>query len=138
VEADEAWLAEHRSDTFARLRRRMPLRLGEAVSNSVLNGTIFSTPRNPRLKLYGHRTEQIRYAESQYAYTAIAMDLGRCRVCGQALLTTHRIVLVGGDGRRTRVGQVTRCRRCHSGSWMFQSRMPSVLAARRRDQKVVL
>jgi hypothetical protein len=54
------------------------------------------------------------------------------------MLTTHRILLVAADGRRSRVGEVSRCRRSHNGSWMFQSRMPSVLAARRRDQKVVL
>jgi hypothetical protein len=139
VEGDDAWLAEHSSQTFARLRRRLPSHAGRIFADSVLGGTVFSGPkRNPQLRLDSRYTEQIRYAERQYAYTAVRVELYRCRLCGGGQLVRHRISLVAADGRRTHVGQLSRCFRCDSESWLFRSRMPSVVASRARYAKVVL
>ncbi|MGE5828716.1 MAG: hypothetical protein ACM30G_10195 [Micromonosporaceae bacterium] len=138
VEGDDDWLAEHRGDTFVRLRRRLPGHAGRVFADSVLGGTVFSPRRNPQLRLDSRYTEQIRYAERQYAYTAVTVELQHCRVCGGRRLVRHRIALVAADGRRTHVGQLAGCFRCHSESWLFRSRMPSVVAYRVRNDKVVL
>jgi hypothetical protein len=138
VEADDEWLASHSSDNFARMRRRARLGLGDAISNSVLAGTVFSPQRNPKLRFEKSFTEQIRYAERHYSYTAINVDLRQCRMCGRRSRVTHNIAMVGADGRRTIVGEIYRCRSCHADSWMFRSRMPRTRAGLARDRKVVL
>lgn len=138
TEGDDAWLADHRSETFIRLRRRLPGQVGRAFADSVLGGTLFSPRRNPQLKLDSRYTEQIRYAERQYSYTAVHVTMHRCRACGGRRLIRHRISLVATDGRRTLVGELAGCLRCNADGWMFRSRMPSVVAFRSRNYKVVL
>lgn len=139
VEADDEWLAAHKSDTFARLRRKFARFgvLGEAMSNAEM-GPFGGAPRNPRLKLGGKTYAFIRYAEHRISYTAIVLDLQSCRRCGRRLVHVHRIKTVREDGTRRLVGTVRMCRRCRASSWLFFSRMPTVERAREVARKVVL
>lgn len=139
VEADDDWLAAHSSDTFARIRRLYGAGLLNGVSNSVLGGTVIGgTPRRPRLKLDTGHGEQIRYAERQYQYTAVMINYRTCRMCGRRDLVVHRIIMIHSDGQRFRVGTLAKCQRCAADSWLFRSRMPSIVAKRWRDRKVVI
>jgi len=138
VEGDDAWLADHRGTLFLRLRRRMPSQYGRAFADSVLGGTVFSPQRNPQLKLDSDYTEQVRYAETRYAFTAVNVSLHECRTCRGMRLVRHRVSLVAEDGRRTVVGVVNGCMRCNADSWLFRSRMPRVMAYHARNDKVVL
>jgi hypothetical protein len=138
VEADDEWLATHRSATFQRLRRLKRLAaLSGAVSNAEL-GPYGGAPRRPQLKLGGKTYSVVRHVEHHISYTTISVDLERCRYCGRQLVERHQLVQVGPEGRRVRVGVVRACRRCQSSSWLFHSRMPATIRARRRDRKVVL
>jgi hypothetical protein len=133
------WLATHRSDNFARLRERLN-RLGvfgDALSTAEL-GPFAGAPRNPQLKIGAKTYAAIRYAERLLAYTTIHIDLHSCRRCEQRFLEVHRVTCVGEDGVRVTVGTVRICRSCQAVSWMFYSRMPSVVQARMRARKVVL
>jgi hypothetical protein len=139
VEADDEWLAAHKSDTFARLRRKFARfgLFGEAFSNAE-TGPFGGAPRNPRLKLGGKTYAVVRYAEHRISYTAILLDVQRCRRCGLRLVHVHRIKTINEDGSRRVVGTVRMCRRCRSNSWLFFSRMPAVERARETARKVVL
>jgi hypothetical protein len=139
IEADDAWLAAHSSDTFDRLRRRLRRlgRLADAVSHAEL-GPLAGAPRNPRLKVGGRAYALIRYAEHRISHTTITIHLDRCRRCGHRLVERHMMTCVGEDGVRVVVGTVRTCRSCQADSWMFYSRMPSVIRARRVARKVVL
>jgi hypothetical protein len=139
IEADEEWLAAHRSDNFARLRRRMN-RLGgfgSAVSMAEL-GPYGGAPRNPVLKIGGKGYAVVRYAQHRIAYTAVRIDPQRCRRCDRRLVEVHRVSFVAADGIRSAVGAVRVCRRCETESWLFHSGMPAVRRARVRSRKVVL
>jgi hypothetical protein len=120
------------------MRRRLPGHIGRAFADSVLAGTVMSPQRNPQLRLDANYTEQVRYAERHYAYTAVNVALHRCRACRGLRLVRHRISLVAQDGRRTLVGTVDGCLRCHADSWLFRSRMPRVVAFEARNDKAVL
>ena len=86
-------------------------------------------------KVYAH----VRYALRGYAYTAVQMELLGCPRCGYQLLEEHRLVArTARTARRCTLGRVRMCRRCHRESWLFTSHMPSILAGRERDAKVVL
>jgi hypothetical protein len=139
VEADDEWLATHSSDNFARLRDRLS-RLGvfgDAWSGAEL-GPFAGAPRNPQLKIATKTYAAIRYAEHLLAYTTIRVDLQRCRRCERRFVEVHRVTCVGEDGVWVSVGAVRVCRTCQANSWMFYSRMPSVVRARIRARKVVL
>ncbi|MBO0867995.1 MAG: hypothetical protein J2P15_05475 [Micromonosporaceae bacterium] len=139
IEADDEWLASHSSDTFARIRRRMRRvgLLGDAISNAEL-GPFGGAPRKPELSI-GHKAYAVvRYVHHRFAYTVIQVDLERCRRCGRRLLEVHRMLTVREDGRSRPVGVVRVCRSCGADSWMFFSRMPHTVRARRRGRNVVL
>lgn len=141
TEADDNWLTK-RSDTFATIRRwfRPVLgdTVGDAVSRSEAAGLLLGPPRNPSLKVRDGHTEQVRYAEQQYAYTTVQIDMGLCRRCGDLLKERQRLVFVEHDGSRSSIGAVRMCRACDADGWMFQSHMPSVVAARKRHQPPVV
>jgi hypothetical protein len=139
TEADEAWLAAHRSDTFGRLRRRMR-RLGVAggaVANAEL-GPFGGAPRRPALKVGGRRYSTVRFVEHRYAYTSIQVELTVCLRCGRTMAELHRVARVREDASRLVLGSLLVCRACQRDSWMFRSRMPTTARAHRRDSKVVL
>jgi hypothetical protein len=138
-EADDEWLAAHRSQNFDRLRRRLRRAglLGNAFANAEL-GPFGGAPRNPKLSVGGRTYAVIRYTHQWIAYTSIQVDLQRCRRCGHRLVEVHRLSTVRADGVRVRVGTVRACRRCAAESWMFTSRMPAIANARNRSRKVVL
>jgi ribosomal protein L37E len=139
VEADEAWLAEHRSDNFGRLRRRLKRWgvLANAVSNAEM-GPFAGAPRNPTLKLGGRSYSVVRQATQRFAYTAIQVDPHECRRCGQQLVEVHQMRRISENGLAVPVGAVWMCRRCEARSWLFHSEMPAVVRARIRDRRVVL
>jgi hypothetical protein len=132
-EADEQWLGSHRSTFFKRRRSR----LGQAFADAEL-GPYRGAPRNPQLRLPDKVYAHVRYALRGYAYTAVQMELLGCPRCGYQLLEEHRLVLYREDGASVNLGRVRMCRRCHRESWLFTSHMPSILAGRARDRKVVL
>jgi hypothetical protein len=139
IEADDVWLAAHRSASFERLRQRLS-RLGmlsDAVSNAEL-GPYGGSPRKPQLKIGGKAYSVVRHVENLISYTTIAVEPDRCRYCGHHLAERHRLVQVAPSGRPVTVGVVQACRRCAGGSWLFHSRMPTIIRGRRRDRKVVL
>ena len=144
VEADDDWLASHKSENFARFRRRLAqlglLGLGDAASGAAagLLGPMAGAPRKPQLKIGGKAYAVVRYAEHRISYTAILLDVQRCRRCGQRLVHVHRIKTIHEDGTRRVVGTVRMCRRCKANSWLFVSRMPTVERARERGRRVVL
>jgi hypothetical protein len=139
IEADDEWLATHSSTNLARLRRRFRRfgALGDAISHAEL-GPLGGAPRRPRLKVGGRSYSYVRYVESHIAYTAVQVDLRRCRRCGRRLTEVHRMTSVDEDGVRVVVGAARACRHCQIDSWLFFSRMPAVGRARTRDRKVVL
>jgi len=133
VEADDQWHAAHRSTFFKRRRSR----LAGAISLAEL-GPFGGAPRRPTLKLTDKDYSHVRYAERYFSYTTIQIDLLECRICGNRLLEQHRLLLRGENGSHRALGRVRKCRRCDKESWLFTSHMPTVLAARRRQTKVVL
>jgi len=139
TEADEAWLARHRSTTFERLRRRFAsfLGLGDAISNAEL-GPFGGAPRKPELKIGKKGYAVVRVAPQHVTYTATQIDPDVCRRCGQELAERHRIDYMQSDQERVPVGSVRMCRDCHSESWLFRSRMPAAGRARSVARKVVL
>jgi hypothetical protein len=139
VEADDEWLADHRSQTMARVRRRFSRvrTAGEAVSNAEL-GPFAGAPRNPPLRVATSRYSVIRHVVAVYAYTSIRVMLEYCPGCGRPAQEAHHAMMVRSDGSRINVGAVRKCRSCAGDSWLFQSRMPSVAKARLQSAKVVL
>jgi hypothetical protein len=139
TEADDEWLAAHRSDNFARMRRRLKQLglVGDAVSNAEM-GPFGGSPRKPQLKIGGKAYAVVRYVEHRISYTTISVELDRCPRCGSPLAERHRLVRVGPEGGRTIVGVIRACRRCDATSWLFRSRMPASRRGRRRDRKAVL
>ncbi|GAA1765962.1 hypothetical protein [Luedemannella helvata] len=138
VEADDAWLARHSSDTFGRMRRRLARfgLLGEAVSHAEL-GPFAGAPRNPQLRRTGKSYAVIRYTEYQISYTTVHIELAWCRRCGERL-EIHQVVRLNERVGRNVVGAVRACRRCNAGSWLFHSRMPATRRAAARSRYVVL
>jgi hypothetical protein len=139
VEADDEWLARHRSDTFGRLKRRFS-RFGlvaDAVSNAEL-GPFGGAPRKPQLKIGGKAYAVVRYTQHRIAYTVIQVDPDECRRCGAQLQEVHRIVQIREGGVREVVGAVRMCRQCAADAWLFVSHMPATNRARRVSRRVVL
>jgi hypothetical protein len=138
TEADDAWLVSHRSTILAQFRRRFRGLSGLAGSVSQAElGPFGGAPRNPRLRIGGKAYAVVRYAHHRIAYTAVLVDLHRCRFCGHRFAETHRIQVVREAGGRVVVGAVQLCRRCQADSWMFRSHMPTAVAARRRKRNYV-
>jgi hypothetical protein len=139
VEADDEWLAGHRSQTMTRFRRRFSrvLTVGNAVSNAEL-GPFAGAPRNPPLRVATSRYSVIRHVVALYAHTSIGVMLEYCRVCGRPAQEAHHAIMVRSDGARVYLGAVRKCRSCAGDSWLFHSRMPSVVKARREAAKIVL
>jgi hypothetical protein len=133
IEADDEWLSLRRTTFFRRHRSR----LFGAVANAEL-GPFGGAPRNPRLKLEDKVYSHVRYVLRGYSYTSVQVDLLGCPRCGYRLLEEHRLVLHRADGAAVTLGRVRMCRRCHREAWLFTSHMPSILAARARQAKVVL
>jgi hypothetical protein len=141
VEADAEWLADHRSDTFARVRQLLG-RAGAgtfagAVSLAEL-GPFGGAPRNPRLRLDRAAYATVRPAEARYAHTVLAVETAPCRRCGRAPATAQRITCVRESGARVVVGTVRLCAACQGDSWRFVSHMPRAEDARERSRRVVL
>jgi hypothetical protein len=133
TEADDEWLASHRSTILTQFRRRFRRLSGfaGAVSQAEL-GPYGGAPRNPKLKIGGKAYAVVRYAHHRIAYTAVHVDLHRCRSCGRRFSEVHRVQVVREAGGQVVVGAVRMCRRCQGTSWMFRSHMPNVLRAQRR------
>lgn len=138
TEADPEWLARHRSDSFARIRRRVMGvgRLADAMSHAEL-GPFGGAPRRPELKIGGATYSSVRYATHRITYTTIHVYLQRCRRCG-AVVEAHRLVYVREDGARRAIGSLRVCRTCQANSWLFYSRMPATTRARTWARKVVI
>lgn len=141
AEADDAWLATHRSTFFRRLRRRFRMfgGVGDAVSQAEM-GPFGGAPRNPKLTVDdGNKAYAVvRYTTNQIAYTATTMNPDECRRCGRPLVEKHEITCVEEEGVRVPVGSVRTCRSCQADSWLLRSRMPTVTRARAVARKVVL
>jgi hypothetical protein len=139
VEADAEWLAAHRSDTFARVRRLLGSAgtLGDAVSLAEL-GPFGGAPRNPRLRPDRAAYATIRPAEARYAHTVLAVETAPCRRCGREPATAQRVTCVRESGARVVVGTVRLCAACQGESWRFVSHMPRTERARERSRRVVL
>lgn len=132
-EADDEWLEPRRSAFFRRRRSRF----FQALSDAEL-GPFGGARRNPKLKLEDKGYSIVRYAVRHYQFTIIQVDLLVCPRCGSRMLEEHRLVLQRYDGSSIVIGFVRMCRRCQKEAWLFTSHMPSVLAARERDRRVVL
>ena len=139
VEADDEWLAEHRSNAMRRFRRRFAALggVGGAVSEAE-TGPFAGAPRRPRLRTGGKTYAYVRYTTEWIAYTSIRVDPDRCRWCGRRMAEAYRIGNTVGDDEPVPVGTVWMCRSCQADSWSFRSRMPATIRARERDRKVVL
>jgi hypothetical protein len=133
TEADDQWHAAHRSTFFKRHRSR----LFDAVSHAEL-GPFGGAPRRPKLKLEGKEYSHVRYVDRHFSYTTIQVDLLLCPTCGYQMMEQHRLLMRSAEGVEVAIGQLRRCRRCDKESWLFTSHMPAIIAARRRDAKVVL
>lgn len=140
IEADDAWLAAHSSDTLARLCRRLPWLAGLAGAVSHADtGPFAGAPRNPRLTIGGRAYAFPRDAGRQFAYTAVRVaEPARCPRCDRPLAELHRIVDAREDGAAEAVGAVIGCRGCAGDSWLFRSRMPQTFRARAASRKTVL
>lgn len=138
TEADEAWLAQHSSNNFARWRRRLARLgiVGEALSNAEL-GPFGGARRNPELRRTDKAYAVIRYTEHQISYTTVHIDLAWCRRCG-GRLEIHQVVRRSERIGEYVVGEVRGCRRCDAGSWLFESHMPRTRRARARGRYTVL
>jgi hypothetical protein len=139
VEADDEWLAAHRSTVMAQFRRRFRRMSGlaGAVSNAEM-GPYGGAPRNPTLKLGGKTYAVVRYVHHRIAYTAINVELHPCESCGREIAELDRVVAVRESGGRVTVGSIRMCRACQGDSWMFRSRMPAIARARQRSRKIAL
>lgn len=138
TEADDEWLAAHRSTILAQFRKRFRALSGlaGAVSQAEM-GPYGGAPRNPRLRIGGKAYAVVRYAHHRITYTAVLVDLHRCRSCGRRFAETHRVQVVREAGGRVVVGAVKMCRRCQGSSWMYRSHMPTAVAAQRRKPNYV-
>jgi hypothetical protein len=138
TEADDEWLARHKSDNFARLRRRLRHlgMLAGPIADAEL-GPFGGAPRKPQLRIGGKTYATVRYAHLRHNYTVIEIDLDRCRRCGYRLREVHRIVTWRAEQRRI-VGELRVCPRCQADSWMFRSRMPTTVRARSTARRTVL
>lgn len=139
IEADAEWLATHRSETMAGLRRRFGrvLTFGDAVSSAEL-GPFGGAPRKPDLRVAPSRYSVVRYVVAVYAYTAIQVVLENCGRCGRPMQEAHHATLFGNDGAGRALGTVRKCRSCAGDSWLFRSHMPAVARARTLAAKTVL
>ena len=141
TEADEEWLARHRSNRFARIRRllgRAGFGLADAVSQAEL-GPLGGAPRKPKLKTDDAEYSVIRPVAHGIAHMTIAaaMDPERCRRCGRAV-EVHGMTRVGPDGERVNIGSIQECPHCGADSWQLRSHMPGVERFRRQARKTVL
>jgi ribosomal protein L37E len=141
TEADDEWLARHRSNRFAQIRRLLGGTgglLAGAVSEAEL-GPFRGAPRKPKLKTDEAEYSVIRPVAHGIAHMTIAtvMDPQHCRRCGQTV-EVHGMTRVGPDGERVDVGSVQECRRCGADSWQLRSHMPAVERFRRQARKTVL
>lgn len=133
-EADEQWLAEHRSKFFKRRRSA----LGQAVSQAEI-GPFGGAPRNPDLTKGFKAYSTIRNAYKQASYTEIRVTTSYCRTCGTRSLQLHRLsAYVGESDRQATFGQLEMCSKCDEGSWLFTVHGPRTEAARARARKTVI
>jgi hypothetical protein len=140
AEADDEWLAEHRSDQVGWLRRRLSRMrwLGDAFSHAE-TGPYAGAPRNPRPRVEDDKAyATIRYTTDQIAYTTTSTDPDECARCGQPVIEKHEIEYVQGESTREPVGAVRTCRSCQAESWLLHSRMPSTSRARDAARKIVV
>lgn len=140
TEADDAWLAAHSSDTFARIRAYLSPLVGpaDALSQSPVSAILGGAPRNPVLRVRDIQAEHVRYAEQRYAYTTVTVTRSLCRRCGDVVQQIYRLARVDEAGRRDEWGSVRACGRCDAESWMFKSHMPSAVALRKARAMYVL
>ncbi len=139
TEADDAWLATHRSNRMARLPNVFGgwSKLADAISHAEL-GPFGGAPRKPKLKNENKDYSVVRPAERLYSHTTVAtVDPQRCRRCGEPA-ETYGVTRVDADGERVTAGVVRQCPHCGADSWMLYSRMPKAVRARRRARKIVL
>lgn len=140
TEADDEWLATHRSDHMGWLRRRLRLLggVGRAFSNAE-TGPYAGAPRDPRLRAEDDKAyATVRYSTQRIAYTTTTTDPDECARCGEPLIERHEIEYVRGEDSRVPVGAVRHCRRCQSDSWLFRSAMPTIARARDAARKIVV
>lgn len=142
AEADDEFLASHRSGVMRWLRRHLPgaSSVGEAMSWAD-TGPYAGAPRDPRLapdegvKNYS----AVRYTTNEIAHTATeTTDHDRCRRCGEPLAETSELRYVRDGGTAEDVGTIRTCRSCQADSWRFGSRMPGARRARARARRNVL
>ena len=141
TEADEEWLARHRSNRFARIRRLFggAAGLADAISRAEL-GPLGGAPRKPKLKTDEAEYSVVRPVAHGIAHMTIAAattDSQHCRRCGQTV-EVHGMTQVGPDGERVNVGSIQECRHCGADSWQLRSHMPGVERFRRQARKTVL
>lgn len=133
-EANEQWLAEHRSRTFKHRRSA----LGQAISQAEI-GPFGGAPRNPDLTKGFKAYSIIRNAYRQVSYTEIRVTTSYCRICGTRSLELHRLFAYSGESdRQVTFGHVKMCRKCNEGSWLFTAHGARTEAARARARKTVL
>ena len=140
-EADDEWLASHRSTFMRRLRERFRglAAISGAVSNAEM-GPYGGAPRNPKLKTdEGNKAySMVRYTTEHVAYTATATDTNACRRCGEPLAETHELHYVRGEELDVPVGAIRTCERCQTNSWMLRSNMPRAEQARATARRNVV
>lgn len=133
TEADDQWLAEHRSTFFKRRRAGM---LAGLDLGSVLP-SVGGAPRNPQLKVGGKEYSVVRYAENYAAYITTEITRAWCRSCGGSL-EIHRIHRTDKNNVRRSYGSVQACPTCHPRHWLFVTHSSRVRAAQRLREKNVL
>jgi hypothetical protein len=139
TEADDEWLASHRSQAMAGVRRRFSrVRVAGDIFSRAELGPFGGAPRNPSLRVAAARYSVIRYVVAVYAYTAISVVLETCRECGRPMQEAHHAMSISDTGRRVSLGAVRRCRSCAGDSWLFRCHMPAVRKARAQAAKTVL
>ncbi len=142
TEADEEWLARHRSNRFERIRRWFGdsgAGIAGAISQAEL-GPFGGAPRKPKLKQENAEYSHVRPVSRGIAHTTIAAaatDPEHCRQCGQPV-EVHDVNTVGPDGERVNVGSIQQCDHCGADSWQLRSHMPAVERFRRQARKTVL
>jgi hypothetical protein len=127
-----------RRSIFTWIKAHFDTSVGEAISDAGL-GVLGGPPRNPNLKPgKGSDFSTVRQAEYAYPRTNVQVDVDLCPVCGLNKLETHTIQNVGVEEDYGVVGSVRMCAECSKESWLFKSHMPSTVAARERDKRIVM
>lgn len=130
---------EQKSSIIGRLARRLGFvnSVGEAVSNSGLS-FLGGATRNPKLKVgTGSDYSHVREVSKYYGYTWISVERKYCFDCRRPTLERHTMELRSPQGTPTKIGYVEACSICDKDMWLFTGHMPKVVAARKRQTKVV-